>query len=92
MEVPEEQGLPDPSLAVLEQRNRQEIQSLRHTRMVWHAMSSMLTKLMSVLGEEVDWCAENMTFKTVIYLLYVIPVVVICLLDDEINILCLLHN
>ena len=78
MEVPEEQGLPDPSLAVLEQRNRQEIQSLRH------AMSAMLTKLMSVLGEEVDWCAENMFFKTVIYLLYVIPLVVICLLDDDI--------
>ena len=40
---------------------------------------------MCVLGEGVDKCAENMFFKTVIKLLYVIPVVVICLINEEIN-------
>ena len=83
MGVPEEQGLSDPPLAVPEQRIRQEMQ--RRMRMVRHAMSSMLTKANECIRRRGDRCAENM-FKTVIYLLCVI-LVVICLLHYEISIL-----
>ena len=81
MGVPEEQGLSDPSLAVLEQRIHQEMQ--RRMRVVRHAMSAMLTKANECIRRRGNRCAENIFFKTVIYLLYVIPDLPVRLFDKN---------